>query len=95
MPKTTKELALLKQEYQTLKAKLDELSEDELNEITGGLLVRESTTKSAIIIPSNDNLATKVNMKVGPKAKGNYSLINNPKNNPNSNLAMMSNENKD
>lgn len=36
MSKTKEELITLKQEYETLNTKLKELSEDELNYITGG-----------------------------------------------------------
>lgn len=34
--KTKEELKALKQEYESLKRKLEELSEDELKEVTGG-----------------------------------------------------------
>ena len=37
MAKTKEELTVLKQEYKTLMNKLQELSEDELNKVTGGI----------------------------------------------------------
>ena len=46
--KTKEELNELKQELETLSSKLQELTEDELKEITGGVLISDTTIEFRI-----------------------------------------------
>ena len=56
MPKTKQELYELKQEIESLKNKLKDLSEDELKEIAGGTVDAEEILGGKIwVVPTDNN----------------------------------------
>ena len=81
MAKTQEELNQLKTEYETLNNKLKELTEEELNMVTGGILGIPSVSadNTNCIQPSftSNRYAAKDNSK--PQSCGNYQFYNHGK----------------
>ena len=63
MAKTKEELNTLKIEYETLTNKLKELTEDELNIVTGG----SDINRDLNIIPDESNIGTNSNENISPQ----------------------------
>lgn len=63
MTKTKEELNTLKIEYETLTNKLKELTEDELNIVTGG----SDINRDLNIIPDKSNIGTNSNENIPPQ----------------------------
>lgn len=84
MKKTTEELKILKQEYETLNNKLNELNEDELKEVCAGVNIWDIAVKlkDKFNITSSVDTPSK-NKSLGILDEASAGLINDPENSNN------------